>query len=467
MAKSSSNKEKMMFANITKVYDFRGIAGQTINEDFAERLGRAFVIWRSQTINNRQLRLVVGRDMRITSPQLHDALIKGLLDQGAEVIETGLVSTPTFYFAVAYYGYDGGIMVSASHNPPEYNGFKLIKERALPISGDSGLEELLQLMEDSNWPDSLYPGKVTNQEGVVKDEVKIEVAGRDLTEIKPLRIVADTANGMGAEYLDALFRHLPQCTLVRMNWELDGTFPNHGADPLKPENIKPLEERVVADSADLGIAIDGDGDRLFFVDNKGQTVEPGILRAILAKIFLAEKPGAKIAYDIRPGRITDDIIRDNGGTPIITKVGHSLIKQQSVKEGVYFAGESSGHFFLQQDFGFFEVPLIVIVKTLKALSASGLTLADFVQPYRLYFSSGEINSQVADVSKVLKELADHFSDAEIDYLDGISIKYSDWWFNVRPSNNEPLVRLNLEAINEQLVKEKTREVLDIIRSSKS
>ena len=236
-----------MFSGVTKSYDFRGVAGTAINEDFAERLGRAFVVWRSRAILSRQLRLVVGRDMRVSSPQLHAALVRGLLAQGAEVIEVGLVATPTFYFATAYYGYDGGIMVSASHNPPEYNGFKLVKERALPISADSGLDQLLQLMEANRWPDARYQGKQTTHEGVVKDEVKIEVAGHDLLDIKPLRLVADTANGMGAQYLEALFRHLPQCTLIKMNWDLDGRFPNHEADPLKPENLCPLQERVVAE----------------------------------------------------------------------------------------------------------------------------------------------------------------------------------------------------------------------------
>ncbi len=451
---------------LTQSYDFRGLT-DVITEDFAERLGHAFVSWRQTALPKRQLRLVVGRDMRVTSPQLQAALVRGMVAQGAEVIDVGLVSTPTFYFAVAYFGYDGGIMVSASHNPAKYNGFKLIKERALPISGDSGLEELLAMMEQNVWPAASFSGKVTVHEGCVKDEVKIEVAGRDLAEIKPLKIVADTANGMGAHYLDALFRHLKQCELVRMNWELDGTFPNHEADPLKPENIRPLEERVIHERADLGIATDGDGDRVFFVDNTGQAIEPGIVRAMLAQIFLAEEPGSKIGYDIRPGKITADTIVACGGTPVVTKVGHSLIKEQSIQEGVYFAGESSGHFFLRQEFGFFEVPLIVIVKLLRALSQSGQTMAEYVKPFQKYYSSGEINNEVTDTQAILDTIVATYHDAKISFLDGVTVEYADWWFNVRKSNTTPVIRLNLEATSKELMEEKRDELLGIIRSSKS
>jgi phosphomannomutase len=268
---------------------------------------------------------------------------------------------------------------------------------------------------------------------------------------------------MGAQYLEELFKHLP-CELIKMNWELDGTFPAHEADPLKEENLEDLKKKVLETQADFGITTDGDGDRIFFVDNKGQAIDQSIIRGLLSMIFLKEKPGSKICYDIRPGKITQDLIEANGGIPIVTRVGHSLIKEQTLKEGAYFAGESSGHFFLNMPIGCFEVPVIVTLKLLEYFSQSNQTVADTIRPHKKYFHSGEINSVVADKDIVIANLITKFTDGKLNRLDGITIEYPDFWFNVRGSNTEPKLRLNLEAKSKEIMEIHRDEVLKIIRA---
>jgi len=450
-------------ATIFKAYDIRGVYPAQINEDLAFALGQAYVVWLKKITKKERLQIVVGQDMRTSSPSLAERLMAGLMDQGVEVIAVGLISTPTFYFSVAYPQYDGGIMVSASHNPAEYNGFKIVRERAKPVSGISGLQDLRLLGEKNNFKPAIQPGKKIHHEHMVQEEAKVQLGGTDVVTIKPFSIVADTANGMGAQYLDELFTYLP-CTLHKMNWEFDGTFPGHDPDPLKEDNMKYLQAEVLATKADLGIATDGDGDRIFFVDNEGQIVPPAVLRGILAKIFLAEKPGSTIGYDIRPGQITEDMILQYGGKPMLTKVGHSLIKEQMLAQDSYFSGESSGHLFLNQDYGCFEMPMIMIIRFLQELSASGQTLADYVRPLKKYIPSGEINSTVVDAQAVLQRLKEKYHDGQQSELDGLSVKYPDWWFNVRTSNTEPLIRLNLEARSQQVMEEKRDEVLGLIRN---
>lgn len=450
--------------NIFKAYDIRGIYGQDFDEKMAYDLGLAYGQMRAQELNFKtNIKIVAGADMRLSSPLLLENLIAGLRDSGAEIIDIGLASTPTFYFSVAHYNYDGGILVSASHNPKEYNGFKLVRAKAAPISKETGIFTLRDMVLTGGLKKSEHVGSVTKQAGVLSAQVKHDLAYADLSKIKPFKIVIDPANSMGATYFDELFKYAPG-EIIKMNWELDGTFPAHEADPFKEENIHSLGEKVLATGADLGIATDGDGDRIFFVDNAGRPVEPGITRAILCKIFLRENPGAKIAYDIRPGRITLDTIMENGGTPIVTRVGHSLIKEKALAEGAVFAGESSGHFFLNMGAdGCYEVPLIVTLKILAELSQSHLTFADYIKPYQRYAHSGEINSRVADVDGKIKEIKEKYSNGEQNDLDGITIEYPDFWFNVRPSNTEPLLRLNLEAKTKELMEKKRDEILEIIK----
>lgn len=451
-------------AQIFKAYDIRGIYQQDFDEDLAYKLGKAYVKLRQQELGRENITVVSARDMRLSSESLQASVIKGMVEAGAAVININLASTPTFYFAVAHYGYDGGIQVSASHNPAQYNGFKMVRERALPIGEGNGMEEIKALVLGADLPAASLAGSVTDKVGVIADQVAHDLEHVDLASIKPMTIVIDTANAMGATFFDELFAKLPQIKLIKMNWPLDGTFPVHEADPFKHENMISLCERVVAEKADLGISTDGDADRIFFTTEGGEAVEAGITRAILCQIFLAERPGAKIAYDIRPGRITPDTIISHGGTPIITRVGHSLIKAQAIAEGAYFAGESSGHFFLNLPEGCYEVPMIVALKIMSELSKSGQTFGEYIKPYQKYFHSGEINSTVADPKSKIEEIRSKFASGKQSELDGITVEYDDYWFNVRASNTEPLLRLNLEATTKEKMEEKRDELLELIRS---
>jgi phosphomannomutase len=454
--------------NIFKAYDIRGVYDADLDDETAYKIGYAYAQMRKRELPlDRPLQIAVGADMRLSSPALKEKLIQGLINGGVDVVDIGLASTPTFYFAVANYNYDGGVLVSASHNPKEYNGFKMVRQKALPISGEGGLYELRDMVANLEMADikpPATPNSLSANDSVQVDQVKHDLKFADYQKINKFKIVIDPANAMGAQYYDELFKHLPQMEVVRMNWELDGTFPAHEADPFKAENLTGLCERVRTERADLGIATDGDGDRIFFVDNNGIPVEPGITRAILCKIFLRENPGAKICYDIRPGKITYDTIVENGGIPIVTRVGHSLIKQKTIEEGAVFAGESSGHFFLNMgEEGCYEVPLIVTLKILAELSMSGQSFGEYIKPYKKYFHSGEINSRVENSAEKIKEIKERYKDGQQNDLDGITIEYPDFWFNVRGSNTEPLLRLNIEAKTKELMDEKRDEVLELIR----
>ncbi len=450
---------------IFKSYDIRGIYGKDFDNDLAYKLGMAFVSLRKNDgdCNNKKLKIGVAYDMRLSSPHLKEKLIQGLLDAGADVVDLGLIATPSLYFAVGKYDYDGGIMISASHNPKEWNGFKLVRKNGVPISGETGINYLKdKIIKNHFFPvEDNEKGQLSVNESVLNDELKYSLSVSPIDKIKDFKIVIDTANGMGAVYLKKLINILP-INIVVINFILNGNFPAHEADPLKGENLEQIKTSIFEQKADLGIATDGDGDRIFFIDNNGKVIDPPILRGLLAKLFLKDKPGAKIGYDVRPGKITADIIKESGGKPVVTKVGHSLIKEQMIKENIYFAGESSGHFYFNGKYGCFEYPQIMILKFLTALSESGLTSSSFVHPYKRYFSSGEINKEVENKEEVFKRIEEKYSDAEINNLDGISITYPDYWFNVRASNTESKMRLNLEGINPEIVKKEKNKILKLI-----
>ncbi|MFW0837467.1 MAG: phosphomannomutase/phosphoglucomutase [Candidatus Komeilibacteria bacterium] len=449
-------------AGIFKAYDVRGVYPTEINEDWCYRLGRIYGAWLYDNSSDKEpIDLVVGRDMRVSSPALAENLIQGLVEAGIIVYDGGLLSTPSFYWSVAKYKHAGGLQVSASHNPKEYNGIKFVGPKASPIGYDTGLAELERLMEDVDFPEKRAGGEIKELPPVLQDEVAEVISRYDIHSLRPLKIIADTANGMGAQYLQALLTHLP-VTLVKMNFAFDGTFPVHQADPFQPENTADLRRAVVAEKADLGIATDGDGDRIFFIDNKGELIDPAIVRGILAKAVLAREPGAVIGYDIRPGRITLDMIRQYGGKPLLTKVGHSLIKAEAIAADAAFAGESSGHFFYRRPFGFFERPMDVIMDFWQELTLSGKTVAKFIQPLRKYYHSGEINFTVVDSATKLNELAKYFFDSQQSDLDGLSIVYPDWWANIRASNTEPKLRLNVEAKTAAILKKQTKLLSDLI-----
>lgn len=448
---------------IFKAYDIRGVYPESLNEEVAERLGKALGQLLKKEKQKKDLRLVVSGDIRKSTPPLKKALVKGLIQQGVNVVDIGDVSTPTFYFTVAYWKYDGGVQITASHNPPDWNGFKMVRERAVPISGKSGIQELKKMIMANDFPTRDQKGTVEKKKDVLEKSIDEMTKTVALDSIKPLKIVVDPANAMASKYISRFFDRLP-VQLVKMNWELDGSFPNHQPDPLIEENLIPLKKRVVDEKADLGIAPDGDGDRIFFIDEKGQTFRQDILRGIIAQIELSKHPGAKICYDIRPGKITKDMIEEAGGVPVLTKVGHTNIKESMIEEGAVFAGESSGHYYYQFDYGSFESPVRLIAEFLSYVSREGKPLSVISKPYEVYFQSGEINSKVPDVKTKIEEVKKHYADAnKISELDGVTVEYDDFWFNVRGSNTQPLLRLNLEAVSKEMMEQKTKEILDIIR----
>lgn len=450
-------------ASIFKAYDIRGIYPTQLDEETAYKLGLAFANLIQKENPDKKIQIVVGRDMRLSGAQLKDRLIAGLTEAGAEVIDIDLVSTPTFYFAVAHGGYDGGIEVSASHNPGEYNGFKMVRANAVPVSGDTGIVDLQKAVMENHLSKADVVGSVIKKNGLTQLTVATEKQGIDVSHIKPFKIVVDAANAMGILDIEEIFKDLP-CQLIKVNWELDGSFPSHEADPLKEENLKLLQERVVREKADFGIAPDGDCDRIFFVDDKGRSFSQALLRGLMAQIAIKENPGATVCYDIRPGRITRDLIDEVGGKASVTRVGHSLIKEQMLKENAVFGGESSGHYFYKFDYGTFEAPTVLILKFLNWLSMDGRNLSAIADQYARYVHSGEINSKVEDKDGRIEALAQKYADAEISYLDGITITYPNWWFNVRPSNTESALRLNLEATDQTTMENKRDEVLAIIRA---
>jgi phosphomannomutase len=452
-------------SKIFKAYDIRGIYGEDFDNEMAYLLGLAFVELRKNDPDyqkEKKLKIAVGADMRLSSPALKDNLIRGLIAGGVDAVDLGLVSTPTFYFAVANYNYDGGLMVSASHNPKEWNGFKLVRAKGSPISGETGINFIKEKILTNHFLPVDKPGEILFNDSALKDELIYTFNLLDVKKIKSLKIAADAANGMGALYLEQILSALPG-ELVPLNFKLDGTFPAHEADPLQAENLQELKETIIKQKADLGIATDGDGDRIFLIDNLGETIDPAIIRGLLAQSFLMDQPGAKIGYDVRPGKITLDMILASGGIPVITRVGHSLIKEQMLKENIYFAGESSGHFYFNSPLGCFEFLSLMILKLLLIFSSSNLSVAEQISAYKKYFLSGEINRVVDNQEFIFQQITNKYKDGKITRLDGISVEYPDFWFNVRGSNTEPKIRLNLEAVTQKLMEEKRDEILALIK----
>ena len=447
--------------SIFKAYDIRGIYPDSIDEEIAEKVGRAYAIILKGENPGKKLTVVVGEDMRLSSPSLKKSLIKGLTESGLNVSDVGLVSTPTFYFAVAYYKYDGGIQVSASHNPKEYNGLKMTRGGGIPVGGDTGIMEIKDLVVKNKFENAKTKGKVAKRDNVLIDAEIVQSKNIDTSKIKPFKIVADAANAMGALDLESVFSQL-SCKLVKLNFKLDGTFPAHHPDPLKEETLTQLKEAVVKEKADMGIAPDGDGDRYFFIDEKGETVPQPILRGLMAQIELKENPGATVCYDVRPGRITRDMIEEVGGKAVVTRVGHSLIKETMLKEDAVFGGESSGHYFYKFPYGTFEAPIVLVLKFLLYLSEQNKPLSEVIKPYKRYFHSGEINSDVKDKEAKMEEIVKKYSDGKLSRLDGITIEYPDYWFNVRASNTEPLLRFALEAKTKELMGKKRDEITKLI-----
>src|SRR3989339_2243318 len=400
--------------------------------------------------------------MRETSPVLEEFLIKGLTECGADVFQVGLVSTPAYYFSVGHLEAQGGLMVTASHNPAQYNGFKVVRAKAVPLGGESGFEQMRDIMEQETFLVTEKQGIVTQIEAIPEKAAEAEITYAGDALIKKFKIIVDSGNGMGAQYLDALFEKI-NVDVTRMYWDMDGTFPNHESNPMKEETLIEMKKRLIEEQADLGIATDGDGDRIFFIDNTGKTVEPAIIRGMLAQVMLRRFPGSTICYDVRPGKITKDLIEEAGGKPSLTKVGHSLIKAQMREVGAMFGGESSGHFFYRYPTGIYEGPVTAIIQILQELTASGKTFSELTAPYYRYFHSGEINYVVEDKEATLARIRVAYADADLMELDGLTVTYPTYWFNVRPSNTESLLRFTLEAVDQATMEQQRDEVIHLIQ----
>jgi phosphomannomutase len=449
---------------IFKSYDIRGIYPDDLNEDIIYKIARAYASLVQTENPGKSLTIAVGQDMRTSTPALVASLINGLIDSGVNVVDVGLVSTPTFYFVASFYKYDGGMHVSASHNPKEYNGVKMVRAKAVPVSGDTGIQDIKDMVVKNTFEEVEKKGAVEKKEGVLDKLVEEQTKHWpvDKESIKPFKVVVDVANAMGSLDIEAMFKGLP-CELIKMNFELDGTFPAHQADPMQEENMKILQDAVLKHKADLGIAADGDGDRYFFVDDTGKTIRQEILRGILAQDALKDHAHAAVAYDIRPGRITLDMIEEAGGKPVLTRVGHSLIKEAMLKEDAVFGGESSGHYFYKFPFGTFESPVVMVLRFLALVSKQDKPISEIIKPYQKYVNSGEVNFDVEDKEGKINQIKEQYSDGDINELDGITVTYRDHWFNVRASNTEPKLRLSLEAKTKQLMEQKRDEVSALIR----
>ncbi len=451
---------------IFKGYDIRAIYPTDINEQNIVGIVKAIYTFLLKDYKeNKPFTLVVGTDMRTSSPSLTKTAIDTLISLGASIIDIGIVSTPTFYFVVSHYGYDAGIQITASHNPKEWNGVKIVKkgEKGLiKIGKPTGLEEIKQIAIDGNFVTSSGKGSVSQKRDFLQEEVENSLKITGNPQIKKFKIVADAANAMGSQYINAVSERVPM-DLVKMNFELDGTFPAHQPDPLQSETLVDLQKKVIEEKADLGLAPDGDGDRLFFIDEKGNVVPPTIITSMVSREFLKKYKGEKILIDIRYILTPQRIVKENGGTTEITKVGHAYITEAMNSTGAIFGGESSGHYFFR-DTGNSESQMPIILTVLKVLTEANKPFSEVVDDLRRSFESGEFNFKVTNAKEIIETLKQKYSDGKLDPLDGIAINYPSWRFSVRTSNTEPLLRLNVEADDKKTMEEKRDELLAQIKS---
>ncbi len=451
-------------AGIFKAYDIRGIHGTEMDEGTAHAIGRAFarVLGRMRGKEPGELRVGLGRDMRLTAPAMAAELRDGLIFEGATVLDAGMVATEMLYHLVGSRQLDGGAMVTASHNPKAYTGVKLVREGALPLSGDAGIAEVREEIEAGL---GHAPGGGSFEEVDIWDEYRAHALSFiDPANVRPMKVVVDGGNGMAGPMVGPILAKLG-LDLEEMYFEPDGEFPDHEPNPLLPENRRLIVERVRASGADLGLAWDGDADRCFFIDASGEFCDGDFVCALLARSVLRKQPGATILYDPRSSRAVPDLVAAEGGRSDLSRVGHAFFKARMREEGAAFGGEVSGHYYFR-DFWNADSGTIPALLMLELLSLDGRSLAELMEEFRSrYFISGEINSEVADPGAKIEELAARYSDAEIGRLDGISVDYPDWHFNVRPSNTEPLLRLNLESLVSREDMERRRdEVLGLIRA---
>jgi phosphomannomutase len=442
---------------VFKAYDIRGLYPNELDEEGAYRIARAYV-------DNFEPRTVaVGRDMRLSAPAMAAATIEGAADGGADVLDLGRIGTEMLYFAVDDQGLDGGICVTASHNPKDYTGMKIVRRGALPVGGDSGLDDV-RIRALGDFAPVAHRGAV-REEDIWPGFVDKVLSFVDPKEIRPLRVVIDAANGMAGAMLPPVLERLPQLEVLACHFEPDGSFPNHEPNPLLPENREFIVQKTRDEHADLGVAYDGDGDRCFFVDDTGEFVPGDFVTALLAESILGKEPGAKVIYDVRASWAVPRTIEAAGGVPLVNRVGHAFIKHRMRQERAVFAGEVSAHYYFR-DFSQADSGVVPFLLVLELLSSRHGRLSEILKPFRArYFLTGEINTPVADVALKLQELKERYAaeGGTISHLDGISVEFADWHFNVRPSNTEPLLRLNLEALSQELMERKRDEVVELIR----
>lgn len=456
----------MVNSSIFRAYDIRGIYPGEINANTAYLIGRAYV----KFLNKKSPKIVVGQDNRLSSPLLFKNLVQGIRDEGGNVIDIGLSTTPMLYFAVAYFKFDGGIEISASHNPSQYNGFKMVREKAIPISEKSGIKEIKNLVlkgfQSARRPlrepsfKTTKKGKIT-EKAVLKEYVRFNLKKFDLKKTKPSKIIVDTANAVAGIVVPEIFKKT-NCKIYHLYSKLDGSFPNHSPDPIIKENLRELQKQVLGKIANLGIAFDGDGDRVVFVDEKGQIIQGDFIIALLASMILKENPGEKILYDVRSSNIIKEVIEKAGGRPIMGRIGHSFIKEKMRKENIIFAGELSGHYYHKNHY-FCESPFFVLLKILEEISLTRKSISELIKPYQKYFHSGEINFKVKNKEKKIKELEKRFKAGSTSCLDGLRVDFKNWWFNIRSSHTEPVLRLVVEAKTKKLMEEKKKELIALIK----
>ena len=438
--------------SIFKAYDIRGTYPDQIDADIAFKIGAGMVRFLQAK------RLVVGRDMRTMAPEIQDAVIDGMLSQGCDVVDIGLASTPMVYYAIGKVPCDGGMAVTASHNPKQYIGFKMCRAEARPLSGDTGIQDIRALVEAGDFAPAPEKGK--REQVDLMDDWCAHIAAF-AKGIQPIKVCVDYANGMGANESPAIFARIPGLEILPMYDQLDGTFPNHEANPLKESNLDVLRAAVKANGAALGLSFDGDADRCAFVDEEGRTVHADLITVILARGFLERHPGKGIIYDLRSSKVLPEEVARLGGRPVRERVGHSFMKETMRKQDCIGGGELSGHFYFAENF-FTDCGVLAAIEVLNQLSKEGRTLKAAADELRKYHGTGEVNFKVEDKAAKMKEVEQRFADARIDFLDGITVTYDDWWANVRPSNTEPFLRMCLEADTEALMVEKRAALFEVL-----
>lgn len=441
--------------SIFKAYDIRGTYPEQINSEIAYKIGFALAAYLKPKA------IAVGHDMRLSSDELSQNLIRGINDFGADVVDLDLISTDGLYFAVGRFGYDGGVMITASHNPKQYNGFKICKNQAIPLSGQEGLQIIKQNIKEGMFEKSPVRGNIIRKD-ISSDYAAHCLSFIDISNIKPFKIVIDAGNGMAGTTLPPVLEKLP-LVVKELYFDLDGSFPNHPASPIELENLKDLQKEIAKQKADFGVAFDGDADRMFLVDGLGHQVGGDMVTALVAKSLLSKNPNETVLYNLICSKAVPELILRMGGTPVRTKVGHALIKPLMKKKNAIFGGEHSGHFYFRENW-FADSGMIAFLVCLELLSVEKRPLHELIKEINPYFRSGEINNRVESISDTMNRVKLEFSDGDIDEEDGLTVQYNDFWFNLRPSNTEPLLRLNVEANSIDVLNNKTEQIVNIIKS---